>query len=196
MGKLSKYKTKEHDFYPTPEKAVKKLLPFLVKGSNFYEPCAGDGTLIRHLKKYGHECVGAYDINPHECIDEIRDITRKSPAPSNDGHRNHTGYVYRDAQIITNPPWSRHLLHPFLDNIIYHSYFDYKSLSYVQAHAWLLIDLNWAATKQARPYLQHCSDIVVVGRLKWIADSKSAGLKDCAWYKFSRYFNTPKFHNK
>ena len=41
--------------------------------------------------------------------------------------------------------------------------------------AWLLLEYDWTATKQARPFLPHCSDIVMVGRLRWIEARRSPG---------------------
>jgi len=49
---------------------------------------------------------------------------------------------------------------------------------------WLLIDYDWAATKQAAPFVPHCSDIVILPRLKWIEDSKDTGKDNHAWYRF------------
>ena len=39
---------------------------------------------------------------------------------------------------------------------------------------WLL-EYDWTATKQALPFLPHCSNIVMVGRLRWIESSPSPG---------------------
>jgi hypothetical protein len=43
------------------------------------------------------------------------------------------------------------------------------------APAWLLIGCDWPATKQAAEHLAHCSDIVVLARLKWFDGSKHTG---------------------
>ena len=51
--------------------------------------------------------------------------------------------------------------------------------------AWLLLEYDWTATKQARPFLPHCSDIVMVGRLRWIEGSPFTGLDNFAWLRFS-----------
>jgi hypothetical protein len=39
-------------------------------------------------------------------------------------------------------------------------------------------------TKQARPYLKHCSHIVPTARLKWIPDTSDSAKDDTAWYRF------------
>ena len=41
------------------------------------------------------------------------------------------------------------------------------------APTWLLFDADWAHTKQAAPYLRHCSHIVSVGRVHWMAGTQA-----------------------
>ena len=74
--------------------------------------------------------------------------------------------------FITNPPWTRELLHPIIDNLR------------KQLPTWLLFDADWMHTKQARPYLPFCDLIVSVGRVKWIPDSLYVGKDNSCWYKF------------
>jgi hypothetical protein len=63
------------------------------------------------------------------------------------------------------------------------------------APTWLLIDYDWSATKQAAEYLPHCSDIVVLPRLKWFAGSKDTGKDNHAWYRFDvRHSSGPVLH--
>ena len=87
--------------------------------------------------------------------------------------------------IITNPPWTRAVLHPMI-------------MHFQQFHpTWLLFDSDWAYNKQAKPYLEHCSDIVAVGRLRWIASSKMSGKDNCSWYRFWHKHNGgPRFHGR
>jgi len=76
--------------------------------------------------------------------------------------------------IITNPPWSRDVLHPMI--------MTFKDI----APTWLLFDADWMHTKQSKPYMQYCQMIVSIGRIKWIADSKHTGKDNCAWYFFQK----------
>jgi len=76
--------------------------------------------------------------------------------------------------IITNPPYDRPLMHALIQH--------FTGI----APTWLLMEWDWAATRQAEPYLPFCSDIVVVGRLKLIPDSPSAGKENFAWYRFAK----------
>jgi hypothetical protein len=85
--------------------------------------------------------------------------------------------------IITNPPYIRELMHRLI-----------KHFQRI-APTWLLIDYDWAATKQAAPFLLHCSDIVILPRLKWIAGSNNTGKDNHAWYRFDAHHSSgPVFH--
>ena len=65
------------------------------------------------------------------------------------------------------------------------------------APTWLLLETDWAATLQAAPYLPHCSDIVTIGRVKWIEGSKHTGKDNHAWYRFdARHKGGPVFHRR
>lgn len=83
------------DFYPTPREAVLPLIPHLLSGSRYTEPCVGTYDLVRHLDKFGFVCSLAYD--------EERDAR-----------------VCKDFEgdlFITNPPWDRKVLHPIIENL-------------------------------------------------------------------------------
>lgn len=168
MGKRSNFERIERDFYPTPYEAVAPLLLHLGTISTYYEPCAGDGQLIRHLNNSGYLCTYASDIEPRE---------------SNIERHSYEEYKSCDSQFITNPPWDRKILHPLI-----------KHLSNL-APTWLLFDADWAYTKQAKPYLKYCDKIVSVGRVKWIPDSKMTGKDNCAWYLFLPNVCQTKFYN-
>ena len=161
MGKRSSFERRPMDFYATPEAAVLPLLPYLPRQTRFCEPCAGGGDLIRHLEKHGHECITAFDLGGLQSYPVI-DATQMTRS-------NLAGADY----IITNPPWSRNILHGMIDR--------FASI----APTWLLFDADWAFTKQAIPYMDYCQMIVAVGRVKWIEGSKNTGKDNCAWYNFS-----------
>lgn len=161
VGKRSDFERRERDFYPTPLSAVIPLLPHLSPSTEFCEPCAGDGTLIDHLVSAGHECIEAWDIEPkREDIDQV---------DARDGHLIWDGFVF-----ITNPPWSRGVLHPIIMNLSR------------QAPAWLLFDADWTHTRQSLPLIPYLRKIVSVGRVKWIPDSPFTGKDNCAWHLFDQ----------
>jgi hypothetical protein len=87
--------------------------------------------------------------------------------------------------IITNPPHRRELMHRMIQH--------FQSIA---PEAWLLLDYDWAATRQASPYLDNCSDMVMVPRLKWIAGTEWTGKDNFAWYRFdSHHLGGPRLHN-
>jgi hypothetical protein len=152
MGKRSNFERRKNDFYPTPYEAVLPLLPFLKEQTSYIEPCVGKGDLISHLTQHQHHCV--------RCSDLPTDATTAQ-------------YDLNGADcFITNPPWTRELLHPMIDNLRQ------------QLPTWLLFDASWMHTKQARPYLFYCEKIVSIGRVKWISGSPHIGKDDSCWYLF------------
>lgn len=165
MGKRSDFTRRPMDAYQTIDpRAVAALVPFLEDIETFAEPCCGDMHLVNRLEQCGLECVYYSDI------ERGHDALRAK------------GFNEPDA-IITNPPWSRHVLHQMIVHF------------QKMAPTWLLFDADWAHTKQAAPFLPQCSHIVSVGRLKWIEGSKNTGKDNCAWYRFDdRHSEGPRFY--
>lgn len=159
-----KFKRSKNDFYATPESAVLPLLPHLGHEQaavyvEFDEPCVGDGALLRHLEKHGHSCEGASDIEPlgDFCHLDLFD----------------TKMFCHGEMFITNPPWTREILHPLITHL--------SDL----APTWLLFDSDWAHTKQAIPFGERCVKIVSVGRVSWMGNGVS-GFDNCSWYLFDK----------
>lgn len=172
MGKRSDFKRRAMDEYATPYAPVVPLIPFLHRDGirRFVEPCAGDGDLVGHLRSFGFGC--AYDNDLKFGADALALRPRQFDR-------------FQADAIITNPPWTREILHPMID------------LFQRLAPTWLLFDADWAHTRQAVPYLPHCSQIVSVGRVKWIANSKHSGKDNAAWYRFDiRHHGGPIFVGK
>jgi hypothetical protein len=161
MGKRSEFERRKNDLYETFDpRAVAALLPHLMPQTRFVEPCAGAGRLVEQLIAAGHICVGASDIEP--LAEGIRKIdAMKIKAEGIDA-------------FITNPPWTRALLHPLIVHLS------------DQAPTWLLFDADWKHTKQAAPLLPRLRRVVSIGRLKWIEGSKMDGKDNCCWYLFTR----------
>lgn len=160
MGKRSDFKRNANDYYVTPWDAVKPLLPHLRRATQFIEPCAGNGALVDHLESMGHQCIAKFDTTPQRS-----DIERRSAFQlrwRNPG----------SGMIITNPPWTREILHPMI-----------KHLSR-QAPTWLLFDADWMHTSQSATLIETCRKIVSVGRVKWIPGSDSVGKDNACWYLF------------
>jgi hypothetical protein len=88
--------------------------------------------LIEHLTSAGHILVSARDL-PTDARSARYDIPP-------------------GAVIITNPPWSRPVLHEIIVNLS------------DQAPTWLLIDADWVHTQQAIPHLPRLR--MIVGRAR------------------------------
>lgn len=153
MGKRSDFPRRAQDDYPTPPEAVTPLLPHLQPGASFTEPCVGAGQLARTLTAAGFCLVKCSDL-PHDARYE--------------------SYREDSSLFITNPPWTRPILHPIIDNLR------------KQKPTWLLLDADWAHTRQAAPYLPFCHKLVAIGRVKWVPDSPYCGKDNCAWYLFDQ----------
>lgn len=177
MGKRSEFERVGKDYYRTiDDRAVTPLLPHLKYGTKFAEVCAGDGTLTDKLVNTGFlRCVAEYDIEPqHDRIKVASDALNLSVYDLN----------HADI-IITNPPWTRSILHPLIIHL--------KNL----APTYLLFDADWMHTKQAIPYLDYCTDIISVGRLIWIEGTTMTGKDNVCWYRFDKEpSKTITFHPK
>ncbi len=165
MGKRSNFERVPRDYYPTPVEAVKPLIDHLPYDKfDYVEPCAGDGRLVSHigyLTEGQGNCVFMSDIQPRE-----------------EGIHEHDALdLYFNEEMadycITNPPWDRSFLHPFIEHWLN-----------LEIPTWLLFDADWVHTKQSSVYMTYISKIVSVGRVKWIEGSKNTGKDNCCWYLF------------
>ena len=170
MGKRSNFERQPRDFYPTPMEAVKPLLVHLPEDFLFAEPCAGNGTLVEHLETKG-VCMWASDIEP-----QAEGIYK------NDYSDVGFNELIESEYVITNPPWDRKILHPMIE------YFAPR------IKTWLLFDADWMHTKQSVSYMNMCSKIVSVGRIKWFGNM--TGKDNCAWYLFDWEVNNTIFYGR
>lgn len=177
MGLRSNFKRLHKDYYPTFDpKAVQPLIPHLRKGVVYAEPAAGRGHLIRQLEPHA-TCLWATDI-------EIREDLLVPGIQQRDALTLESSFGAE--MFITNPPWSRDILHPLI-----------VRLSDI-APTWLLFDSNWANTKQSSRYMSRCRRIVSVGRIIWMEGTKTASKDDCSWYLFDRpvHGSVPAFYGR
>lgn len=167
MGKRSGFARRPQDAYDTPDKAVDFLMPFLHGVKVFAEPCVGNYCLSNSLVKRGLKLGVAGDIKTGSDALKI------------------DWAAYSINAIITNPPWTREILHPMIEHF------------QRCVPTWLLFDADWAHTIQAGPYLDTCSAIVSVGRLRWIEGSKHTGKDNAAWYRFdATHWGGPRFFGR
>ena len=152
---------------------------------DFYPtPAAAVPPLIPHLggvRSFAEPCCGNGALVRHL---ELFGLHCAYTGDISDGQDALALDTYGDVNaIITNPPYTRELMH----RLIVH----FQRI----APTWLLIDYDWSATKQAAEYMPHCSDIMILPRLKWFEDSKDTSKDNHAWYRFdARHSSGPAFH--
>jgi len=173
MGKRSTFPRRKQDAYDTPLEAVRPLVPHLPydrQGVSYWEPCAGSGQLIAALDGLWPcgVCVLATDIEPRDHTLSA-DIERANALGVHKWRLEGERVEY----IITNPPWTRPVLHEMVER--------FSNLR----PTWLLFDADWMHTKQAIPYLPRLRKIVSVGRVSWMQNGTS-GMDNCAWYLFDQ----------
>lgn len=181
MGKQSDFERNSRDFYPTPMKGALPLIRMMERQYSsdnpikFIEPFAGDGALTDHLTTSPVlECVYEADIEPqHSRINQhdYKDVPNEFCATAD--------------YFISNPPWinsvaSGRLLFTLINNLS------------TKRPTWLLLDGGFAFNLSSGDYMRYCSEVIPVGRLKWIPDSKYSGKEDCAWFLFDKTDGQPK----
>lgn len=171
MGKRSNFRRRKHDSYLTfDRRAGNALAPHLPWACRFWEPCAARGDLIEQLESFGAQCVAATDIIP---ADER--VYRLDALQATAGDVEAIGATH----IITNPPWTRPLLH----RLIMH-------FSAIRP-TWLLFDADWIHTAQSGPFTHRLQKVVSVGRLIWIEGTNTTGKDNVAWHLFDARHKGP-----
>jgi hypothetical protein len=175
MGRRSDFQRVPKDLYRTWDpRALPPLLAHVPRGSSFIEPCAGHGDLVRQLVGAGMVCMGAFDLDPPP---DVQVETRLGQALIGKGDATKFRLAkHYDPSVdffVSNPPWTRDILHAIILNL------------YWQRPTWLIFDSAWAHTEQARPYLPLCRMIVSTPRLKWIENSTDNAKDDTAFYLFA-----------
>ena len=161
MGKRSSFERIPRDFYPTPPGGA--AADSHLRGvRTFAEPCCGDGALVRHL-------------NPTASAASMRAISRTGrDALASDS------YGGADA-IITNPPWSRQILHPLIP-------LPANCPDVAAARSGLGLHQAGGAYLASAPTSSHWAVI-------WIPGSTYNGKDNAAWYRFdARHSAGPVFH--
>lgn len=168
MGKRSNFHRRPMDDYATPHKAVVPLLPFLEDVWTYVEPCCGAGDLVDILSCYNYHCTWQSDIRMGRDA-----LTLDERA-----------FAKADA-IITNPPWTWELLEPLLKHFL-----RFKP-------TWLILSADFAHNLNTAPFIDCCTHIVSVGRVKWQPGSKSFGKDNVAWFRFEPgHHGGPHFYHR
>ena len=167
MGKRSDFKRIPQDVYLSPYSVVPTLLPHITgKVTQYAEPCAALKTETRLID---HLAQHGFECVHESDIRTGQDALTLGPLP---------------APIISNIPHERKLMHAMITHFMR-----------IAPFAWVLVDYNWFATLQAAPYLANCSDVAVIGRVKWIEGSRDISKDDYVWARFSAEHTTgPTLH--
>jgi hypothetical protein len=162
-----------------------KRSQFERREADFYPtPRAAVAPLIpylRGIRSFAEPCCGDGALVRHLESFGLRCMYSGDIATGQDALA-HDSYSDADA-VITNPPYTRELMHALIMHFA-------RILP-----TWLLLDADWASTKQAAPFMPNCSDIVAIGRVKWIEGSKHTGKDNYGWFRFdARHRSGPVFH--
>jgi hypothetical protein len=165
MGKRTKHERRALDLYPTPERAVPPLIPWLRRDHirTFAEPCCGpEQKLIGHLEKHGFRCVYRGDIQTGQ---NALELTRED---CNGADGVICNIPYEDPN---GPPGNTDLAQDLMWRFIG-----------LGLPVWLICPHDWAANDWFAPFQPHTSDIVPVGRVPWMG--KGSGYENSMWYRF------------
>jgi hypothetical protein len=151
-----------NNLYQTPRSAIEPLIRFIEDDDvrTFAEPCCGNGAIIDVLEDHWLNCISRTDISMGIDARTIDYASLNLPD--------------RLDAIITNPPYdrSRKMMRAIIDNLRR------------QAPTWVLLEADFAYNRSSVELMDYCDDIVAIGRIKWIKDSKNTGTANYAWYKF------------
>ena len=166
MGKRSPdFEKKPRDKYYTIDPiAVHTLTSHLPVNTQFIEPCAGDGELVRGLNRMGFDCCGACDIEPQASWIEQRNCLTLD--------RQDADYY------ITNPPFTWSILQPLMAHMI--------SL----LPTWLLLPADFMHNVRMGPYMKQCKKVVSIGRMFW-QDNQIKGVDNYCWFLFDKDHKGP-----
>ena len=158
MSKRSSFEKIPKDFYATTDpKAIPPNFVECVRGKRYAEPCYGEGDL-EDLLMGAAVCRWRSDIRDTGCC-KLWDAMCLS-----EHELEHCDV------IITNPPFSRGVLLPMIDH--------FTSLM----PTWLLLPADMMHNLYFSEYMARCSQVVSVGRIRWIKNSKHTSTDNFAWY--------------
>ena len=150
----------EHEFYPTPIDAVELARPLLDQNKKWWEPCAGDGRILKH---FDNVILGT-DIKPRSAEVQEDDFRTMDKPENIEG-------------IITNPPFTLGY------DLIKKSLYEWK------IPALLLMRVEYIAAKARQDVVKHMTDMHIVSDLiKFETISgrivNGNGTGRCAWMLF------------
>jgi len=168
MSKRSSMEKMPRDLYETtdPKALPTKFLEF-IRGKTYAEPNCGSGQLINLIGDTAR-CMWASDIEPlaqSTSTEGLLGEFTRWDAMCLSKHE-----LSRCDLIIGNPPYTKSVLLPMIDHFI--------SLK----PTWLLLPASHMNNVYFAPYMERCSRIVSIGRLRWFKGSPHTSTDDFCWY--------------
>ena len=183
--RLSAYKRKPNDFYPTPSELGISLAVGLSRlGLDLprvaLDPCGGDGALRRSLMPFGVD-VRLSDLYPDKYRGADGYVTSQSLDASDPVHLTHALELVGVActAIITNTPHNTNEACAIVRNLV--ALVEGQQVDFVAA----LFRAIWGAEPGRLPYLSRPSffgEILCCWRPRWIAGSQGSPMHAYAWY--------------
>lgn len=148
------------EYYPTPYEAIELARPLLDPNKKWWEPCAGDGRILRHF----NNVILGTDIEPRSQDVSEGDFTKMSKPEGIEG-------------VITNPPFSLGY------DLVKKSLFEWK------IPCLLLMRVEYIAAKARQDVVKYMTDMHIVSDLiKFQTESgrivHGNGTGRCAWMLF------------
>jgi hypothetical protein len=182
----SGYARNPRDFYSTPMWPVTEALAHhvAIKGKTAWEPCCGDGAMVRALIEAGAGRVYASDISPQHfdlAQPGFFDALTLPVAVERDFLLEHTRLPKGTELIVTNPPYK--LASEFISRGLAHIRDAQNRHAYLMLAFLLPIDFDSALTRahQFGDCEEFFGKIVLRRRINWI-EGTSGQSENHAWF--------------
>jgi len=180
MSKRTTLPRNPRDFYETHDpKAVTPIAPLWhLNGTRYIEPFCGSGELIANIgAQCDALCIYASDIQPLPKVKGVPNTLTFNKQKFDEVYWPDFCDNANITHFISNPPWLNDKAS------------DYQLLRIINKLAevrptWLLLNGNFAFNKRSSNAMAICTDIITVGRLKWIKGSQFSATEDSAWFLF------------
>jgi hypothetical protein len=154
------------------------------KGDFYPTPLDAVRPLIPHLngvRRFAEPCCGDGRLVRHMESFGLRCVYSGDIATGQDALAR-DDYGAPD-KIITNPPFSHPLLHQLISHFVR------------IAPTWLLPEMGFATNKRDVPLLAACTDIVPIGRVRWIEGTKFNSCENFGWFHFRKDHSIGPWHH-
>lgn len=181
MGKRSDFDKNPRDYYRTFDRRAGDVLsPFIKDIKYFAEPFCGAGDLVHQLQEsHGKFCMWKSDIEPQP------DLSFGVNCQVMSYEEVHYEQLRNCQLMITNPPFTKEVFHKSIEHFT------------PLIDCWWLMASDWLFNKGSSKIIdKFVTDVVAIGRMRWIPNSKMSGKDNMVWVKTSYSKEEPvRFHN-